>query len=101
MEQLKCEALSHDLANGHLVCNGIEIYSSCWTVCIEGYEKENAQIGSYVCQENGEWNGERTLCVRKDCRSFHQVTKTKNVIKYVWWVPKNIHNSLIKGFFGL
>ena len=77
-EQLKCEALLHELANGHLVCNGVEINSTCWTVCIEGYEKENAQIGSYMCQENGEWSGKGTACVKKDCGSLDQVVKIKN-----------------------
>ena len=72
-EQLKCEVLSRVLENGYLVCNGMDINSTCWTRCIEGYEKENALTGSYICLENGEWEGEGTTCVRKDCGSLDQV----------------------------
>lgn len=76
-DKLKCEQLSHTLADGHLVCNGVEIGATCWTVCIEGYKKENELIGSFECEENGEWNGERTTCVRKDCGSHDQVVKSR------------------------
>ena len=72
-EQLKCEVLSRVLENGYLVCDGMDINSTCWTRCIEGYEKENALTGSYICLENGEWEGEGTTCVRKDCGSLDQV----------------------------
>jgi len=72
-EQLKCELLSRVLENGYLVCDGMDINSTCWTRCIEGYEKENALTGSYICLENGEWEGEGTTCVRKDCGSLDQV----------------------------
>ena len=72
-EQLKCQALSRVLENGYLVCNGININSTCWTRCIEGYEKENALSGSYICLENGEWEGEGTTCVRRDCGSLDEV----------------------------
>ena len=72
-EQLKCEVLSRVLENGYLVCNGMDLNSTCWTTCIEGYEKENALTGSYICLENGEWEGEGTTCVRKDCGSLDQV----------------------------
>ena len=72
-EQLKCEPLSRGLENGYLVCNGMDINSTCWTRCIEGYEKENPVTGSYICLENGEWEGEGTTCVRKDCGSLDQV----------------------------
>lgn len=77
-EKLKCGYLSHTMPDGHLVCNGENINSTCWTVCIEGYEKENALIGNFECEENGEWNGERTTCIRKDCGSLDQVVKTFN-----------------------
>ena len=72
-EQLKCERLSRVLENGYLVCDGMDINSTCWTRCIEGYEKENPQTGSYICLENGEWEGEGATCVRKDCGSLDQV----------------------------
>ena len=72
-EQLKCELLSRVLKNGYLVCDGMDINSTCWTICIEGYQKENALTGSYICLENGEWEGEGTTCVRKDCGSLDQV----------------------------
>lgn len=75
-EKFKCGYLNHTMADGHLVCNGENINSTCWTVCIEGYEKENALIGNFECEENGEWNGERTTCIRKDCGSLDQVVKT-------------------------
>ena len=42
-------------------------------MCIEGYEKENGLIGSYICEENGKWQGEGTACVKKDCGSHDQV----------------------------
>ncbi len=42
-------------------------------MCIEGYEKENALTGRFECKENGEWNGERTTCIRKDCGPLEQV----------------------------
>jgi len=35
--------------------------------CIEGYEKNNASSGSYSCEADGKWNGEKTVCVPKDC----------------------------------
>ena len=72
-EQLKCERLSRVLENGYLVCDGMDINSTCWTRCIEGYEKENPLTGSYICLENGEWEGEGATCVRKDCGSLDQV----------------------------
>ena len=72
-EQLKCERLSQVLENGYLVCDGMDINSTCWTRCIEGYEKENPLTGSYICLENGEWEGEGATCVRKDCGSLDQV----------------------------
>lgn len=72
-EQLKCEHLSRVLENGYLFCDGVNINSTCWTRCIEGYEKENALTGSYICLENGEWEGEGTTCVRKDCGFLDQV----------------------------
>ena len=72
-EQLKCERLSRVLKNGYLDCDGMNINSTCWTRCIEGYKKENALTGSYICLENGEWEGEGTTCVRKDCGSLDQV----------------------------
>ena len=72
-EQLKCELLSRVLKNGYLDCDGMNINSTCWTICIEGYQKENALTGSYICLENGEWEGEGTTCVRKDCGSLDQV----------------------------
>ena len=75
-EKVKCGYLDHTMPDGHLVCNGEEINSTCWTVCIEGYEKGNALIGSLQCEENGEWNGERTTCIKKDCGSLEQVVKT-------------------------
>ena len=77
-EKLKCGYLDHTMPDGHLVCNGEDINSTCWTVCIEGYEKESALTGSFECEENGEWNGERTACIRKDCGSLNQVVKTFN-----------------------
>lgn len=72
-EQLKCEHLSRVLENGYLFCDGVNINSTCWTRCIEGYEKENALTGSYICLENGKWEGEGTTCVQKDCGSLDQV----------------------------
>ena len=72
-EQLKCERLSRVLENGYLVCDGMDINSTCWTRCIEGYEKENPLTGSYICLENREWEGEGATCVRKDCGSLDQV----------------------------
>ena len=72
-EQLKCELLLRVLENGYLVCEGMDINSTCWTRCIEGYEKENPLTGSYICLENGEWEGEGTTCARKDCGSLDQV----------------------------
>ena len=71
--ELKCEPFSHTLEDGHVVCNGETIGSRCWTVCIEGFEKENDSFGSFECQESGEWSGERTRCVQKDCGSLTQV----------------------------
>ena len=76
-EELKCEKLNHTMSNGHLVCNGEDINSTCWTVCIEGYQKENELTGSLKCEENGEWNGERTTCIRKDCGPLEQVEKIR------------------------
>lgn len=61
------------MLNGHLVCNGIEINSTCWTVCIEGYEKENERMGNLKCLENGEWDGKRTSCMKKGCGVFQKV----------------------------
>ena len=72
-EQLKCERLSRVLENGYLVCDGMDINSTCWTRCIDGYEKENPLTGSYICLENREWEGEGATCVRKDCGSLDQV----------------------------
>ena len=89
-EQLKCQALSRVLENGYVVCNGININSTCWTRCIEGYEKENALRGSYICLENGEWEGEGTTCVRRDCGSLDEViVSLSNENTYV----SNIMNS--------
>ena len=83
-EQLKCERLSQVLENGYLVCDGMDINSTCWTRCIEGYEKENPLTGSYICLENGEWEGEGATCVRKDCGSLDQViVSLSNVNTYV------------------
>ncbi len=70
---MKCGQLNHTLIDGHLVCDGEDVNSTCWTVCIEGYEKENALTGSFKCEENGEWNGERTTCIQKDCGPLEQV----------------------------
>ena len=39
-EEFKCGYLNHTMPDGHLVCNGENINSTCWTVCIEGYEKK-------------------------------------------------------------
>lgn len=78
-EKLKCGHLDHTMEDGHLVCNGEDINATCWTVCIEGYKKENAMIGSFECEENGEWNGERTTCIRKDCGSLDQVVNTLEI----------------------
>ena len=75
-KHLECKELSHDLANGHLVCNGIKINSTCWTLCIKGYEKKYVQAGNYRCVENGEWDGEGTSCVKKDCGVLQKVRKT-------------------------
>jgi len=74
-EKLKCGYLNHTMPDGHLVCNGEDINSTCWTVCIEGYEKENKLIGNFKCEENGEWNGKRTTCIRKDCGYLDEVVK--------------------------
>lgn len=73
-KHLECKELSHDLANGHLVCNGIKINSTCWTLCIKGYEKKYVQAGNYRCVENGEWDGEGTSCVKKDCGVLQKVS---------------------------
>ncbi|PFX20514.1 Thrombospondin-3b [Stylophora pistillata] len=54
--ELKCEPFLHTMEDGHVVCNGEAINSSCWTVCIQGFEKENETIGSFECQEGGEWS---------------------------------------------
>lgn len=52
-------------------------------MCIEGYEKENALTGSFECEENGEWNGERTTCIRKDCGPLEQVVITYFRVKII------------------
>ena len=61
------------MSNGHLVCNGIEINSTCSTVCIEGYEKENEQMGDLKCLENGKWDDKRTSCMKEGCGVFQKV----------------------------
>ena len=37
--------------------------------CIEGYEKNNALSGSYACEADGKWHGEKIVCIPKDCGS--------------------------------
>ena len=69
----KCEPLSHSLENGYIVCDGENVNSTCWTVCLEGYKKEDLLMGSYNCQVNGEWSGEHTTCTPKDCGTPSQV----------------------------
>lgn len=82
-DKLKCEPFPHTLADGYVVCNGEVNGSTCWTVCIEGYEKEKALIGSFECQENGEWSGEGTTCAKKDCGPLNQVFKNFQMLKLV------------------
>ena len=41
--------------------------------CIEGYEKNSALSGSYACEADGKWSGEKIVCTPKECGSPPQV----------------------------
>ena len=46
--------------------------------CLEGHEKKDASSGNYMCEANGKWSGEETICVLKDCGAIvNQVLKAK------------------------
>ena len=47
--------------------------------CFEGYEKNNASSGSYACEADGKWYGEKTVCIPKDCGAPLQV-KLYNIV---------------------
>lgn len=47
--------------------------------CFEGYEKNNASSGSYACEADGKWYGEKTVCIPKDCGTPLQV-KLYNIV---------------------
>lgn len=52
---------------------GTKYRDTCEVNCIEGYEKDNASSGSYACEADGKWSGEKTVCVPKDCGAPRQV----------------------------
>lgn len=41
--------------------------------CNEGYEKNNALSGSYACEADGKWSGEKMVCIPRDCGPPPQV----------------------------
>ena len=49
--------------------------------CIEGYEKNNALSGSYACEADGKWHGEKIVCIPKDCGSPPKVNNRLGTIK--------------------
>ena len=48
--------------------------------CVEGYEKNNVSSGSYACEADGKWSGEKTVCIPKDCGAPSQV-KVGNFVR--------------------
>ena len=54
-------------------CTGTKYRDTCEVNCNEGYEKNNASSGSYTCEADGKWSGEKTVCIPKDCGAPPQV----------------------------
>ena len=54
-------------------CTGTKYRDTCEVNCIEGHKKNNASSGSYACEADGKWSGEKMVCIPKDCGAPPQV----------------------------
>ena len=78
-------------------CTGTKYRDICTVHCLEGYKKENLSRGMYSCEGNGEWSGEDTNCLPKDCGvPLHQVYE----LKYLQFNPlhPNINMHILHTF---